>query len=167
MNTQARRLAMATAILCLFGFGVGGPAEAGTILTTPAGLSPGESFRFVFVTDGLTTATSTNIDDYNSFVKRTYVNCKAVAQAPCVACRCPVIQGLCPMLQPVNGTAWQREFVSLGDFASGGFYVETSPLAGDCGDLSVSPCGWGEPASRTLSSWQYFHSKYNQCPQWR
>ena len=67
MNTQARRLAMATAMLW-FGFGGGGRAEASPVLTTPAGLSPGDHFRFVFVTDGTTTATSSNINDYNTFV---------------------------------------------------------------------------------------------------
>src|ERR1700678_176359 len=36
--------------------------------TTPAGLSPGEQYRLVFVTSDTTTATSTNIADYNAFV---------------------------------------------------------------------------------------------------
>jgi hypothetical protein len=61
------RLALATATLC-FGVGAGGRAEAGTVLNTPAGLTPGQQFRFVFVTDGTTAATSTNITDYNNFV---------------------------------------------------------------------------------------------------
>jgi hypothetical protein len=42
--------------------------NAGSALTTPAGLSPGDTFRFVFVTDGTTAATSSNIADYNAFV---------------------------------------------------------------------------------------------------
>jgi hypothetical protein len=67
MVTQTRRLAMATAMLW-FGFGGGGRAEAGPVLTTPAGLSPGDHFRFVFVTDGSRDATSSNINDYNTFV---------------------------------------------------------------------------------------------------
>ena len=68
MMTHTGRLALATAMLWV-GFGVGGRAEAGGIaLNTPAGLSAGESFRFVFVTDGTTAATSNNIEDYNSFV---------------------------------------------------------------------------------------------------
>jgi hypothetical protein len=50
MMTQTGRLALATAMLWI-GLGVGGRAEAGGIaLNTPAGLSPGDSFRFVFVT---------------------------------------------------------------------------------------------------------------------
>ncbi len=54
LNPLSRRLALATAMLWI-GFGVGGPAEASGIgLSTPAGLSPGDSFRFVFVTDGTT-----------------------------------------------------------------------------------------------------------------
>ncbi len=67
MLTMTRRFALVTASLFL-AFGAGGRAVAGE-LSTPAGLTPGESFRFVFVTDGTTTATSTNIADYNSFVK--------------------------------------------------------------------------------------------------
>lgn len=67
MVTQTRRLAMATAMLW-FGFGGGGRAEASPALTTPAGLSSGDHFRFVFVTDGSRDATSSNINDYNTFV---------------------------------------------------------------------------------------------------
>ena len=65
---QTGRLMTATVMLGI-GFGVGGRAEAGGIaLSTPAGLTPGESFRFAFITDGTTDATSTNIADYNNFV---------------------------------------------------------------------------------------------------
>ncbi len=68
LSPLSRRLALATAMLWI-GFGVGDRAEAGGVaLSTPAGLSPGDSFRFVFVTDGTTGASSTNIADYNSFV---------------------------------------------------------------------------------------------------
>jgi hypothetical protein len=56
-------------VICWIGFGVGSRAEAsGIALSTPAGLSPGDHFRFVFVTDGITPGTSSNIADYNSFV---------------------------------------------------------------------------------------------------
>ena len=37
-------------------------------LTTPPGLSPGDHFRYVFVTAGVTSATSVSISAYNSFV---------------------------------------------------------------------------------------------------
>ncbi|MGO9598099.1 MAG: PEP-CTERM sorting domain-containing protein [Isosphaeraceae bacterium] len=67
MNTMARRLALVTAIFW-FGLGAGGQAEAGAMLQTPSVLSPGAHFRFAIVTDGGTTATSSNIADYNSFV---------------------------------------------------------------------------------------------------
>ena len=56
MFTQSRRLAIATALIWI-GIGTSVHVEAGGIaLSTPAGLSPGESFRFVFVTDGSTNA---------------------------------------------------------------------------------------------------------------
>ncbi len=43
--------------------------SAGPIaLNTPAGLAPGDTFRFVFVSSDATTAESSDINDYNSFV---------------------------------------------------------------------------------------------------
>jgi hypothetical protein len=53
------------ALYCL-ALGVGARAEL--TLNTPAGLQPGDHFRFAFVTDGTTTATSSNIVDYDNFV---------------------------------------------------------------------------------------------------
>jgi hypothetical protein len=67
MFTPTGRLAFATAVLCL-GFGMYGRAEAGIVIETPAGLTPGESFRIVFDTDGTTLANSTSIATYNNFV---------------------------------------------------------------------------------------------------
>jgi hypothetical protein len=67
MMPRTRPLALAAALLC-FGSGLNGRAGAGIVLTTPAGVSPGESFRFVFVTDDLTSPSSSNIADYNNFV---------------------------------------------------------------------------------------------------
>jgi len=68
MLNKTQRLAIAM-VICWIGFGVGSRAEAGGLaLSTPAGLSPGDTFRIVFVTDGTTTATSSSIDTYNNFV---------------------------------------------------------------------------------------------------
>jgi hypothetical protein len=67
MGPHPRRFAIVAAVLWLV-CGLGGRAEAGIILQTPAGLNPGDQFRFVFVTDGSRDATSTNIADYDSFV---------------------------------------------------------------------------------------------------
>jgi hypothetical protein len=67
MGPYSRRLALVALALWL-GSGSGGPAEAGIMLQTPAGLNPGDQFRFVFVTDGIRDATSTNIADYDSIV---------------------------------------------------------------------------------------------------
>jgi hypothetical protein len=48
---------------------VGGTASAIPIsLTTPAGLNPGDTFRFVFVTTGTIDAISSDIEVYNRFV---------------------------------------------------------------------------------------------------
>jgi hypothetical protein len=41
---------------------------AGPILTVPPGLSPGDTYRLVFVTSERDLATSTDISDYNAFV---------------------------------------------------------------------------------------------------
>ena len=68
LSPPSRRVALAVAILWI-GFSAVGRAEAGAIaLSTPAGLSAGESFRFVFITDATTVATSSSIAVYNSFV---------------------------------------------------------------------------------------------------
>ena len=45
------------------------PAPAGAVLTAPAGLLPGDTFQYVFVTSGTTTATSTDIATYDAFVQ--------------------------------------------------------------------------------------------------
>jgi hypothetical protein len=61
-------LALAVVVVWI-GLGAGCRAEAGGIaLSTPTGLSSGESFRFVFVTDGSVSQNSSNMADYNSFV---------------------------------------------------------------------------------------------------
>jgi len=65
--TLMRRIALIPAVLWLV-FGGGGRAVADLNIGTPAGLTPGESFRIVFVTDGTRNATSGNIGDYNTFV---------------------------------------------------------------------------------------------------
>jgi len=68
MMRQTVRLAIATWMLWI-GFGLCGRAEAGGIaLSTPAGLTPGDTFRFVFITDDVMSASSSNIADYNDFV---------------------------------------------------------------------------------------------------
>jgi len=46
--------------------GISGIAEAFQLI--PSGLSPGNQYRLVFTTSGTRDATSTNIDDYNTFV---------------------------------------------------------------------------------------------------
>jgi hypothetical protein len=69
MPRPKARLALAVALICC-GSGLMSPASiAGPALMTPAGLSPGDEFRFVFVTDSPTTATSANISTYDTFVQ--------------------------------------------------------------------------------------------------
>jgi hypothetical protein len=66
-----RRLSNTKAMLAgmiLIGSGWSAPAHAGIVINTPAGLTPGDQFRIVFVTDGGTSATSSNISDYDAFV---------------------------------------------------------------------------------------------------
>jgi hypothetical protein len=67
MNRPAIRLAMMAALLYA-GIGRVAPVHAGPILTTPAGLTPGSHFHFVFVTNGTTEVTSSTITDYDNFV---------------------------------------------------------------------------------------------------
>ena len=69
MRRPTVRLAMVAALIW-FGSGWLEQARAaGVVLSTPAGLTPGDQFRFVFVTDATTTALSVNITDYDSFVQ--------------------------------------------------------------------------------------------------
>jgi hypothetical protein len=59
-----RRAALALGLFC-----VAGAAQAAPVsLATPAGLNPGDTFRFLFVTSTTRNATSTDIADYNAFV---------------------------------------------------------------------------------------------------
>ena len=64
---RRRRVVSVAAVLWLAA-AVGGRAEASVILQTPSGLNSGDFFRFVFVTDGIRTATSASIADYDTFV---------------------------------------------------------------------------------------------------
>jgi hypothetical protein len=62
---------MSIVALVVLTLGLGGNNRAnaaGITINTPAGLVPGDTFRIAFVTDSTTTATSTNIADYNAFV---------------------------------------------------------------------------------------------------
>jgi len=83
-------------------------------LSTPAGLNPGDSFRFLYVTQGQTTAESVDIGTYNTFVQSqasgaTYngitVNWKAIGSTFTVAARDNVggFNTLVPVYLP-NGT---------------------------------------------------------------
>jgi hypothetical protein len=67
MGRKFQTARLLAAVLGLI-FGVPGMTHASLALTTPAGLNPGDQFRFVFVTDGLRDATSANITDYDTFV---------------------------------------------------------------------------------------------------
>jgi hypothetical protein len=67
MFTLFRRFS-ATAITSLFVLPL---ALSAANLVIPPGISPGEQYRIVFVTSTVTTAFSSNIDDYNDFVNNT------------------------------------------------------------------------------------------------
>ena len=66
MNIR-RKIVAAMAAMSWLALGVG--AKADIELTTPAGLNPGDQFRFVFVTDVGAEATSFNISDYDAYVQ--------------------------------------------------------------------------------------------------
>jgi hypothetical protein len=63
MLRLTRQLALVAAILWL-----GVPARGSLDLQTPAGLNPGDQFRFVFVTSGSTQPFSGDINVYNNFI---------------------------------------------------------------------------------------------------
>ena len=65
-SNRVRRLVYGVALVV---FGSLSTAHATPLsLATPAGLNPGDQFRFLFLTSGERDATSTNISDYNTFV---------------------------------------------------------------------------------------------------
>ncbi|MFO0950553.1 MAG: PEP-CTERM sorting domain-containing protein [Isosphaeraceae bacterium] len=66
-NRTRRTLVTATALIGLM-TGLFGTAHGQVVLSTPAGLNPGDTFRFIFVTTGTTDATSSNIATYDAFV---------------------------------------------------------------------------------------------------
>ncbi len=59
-----------TIILAVITLGLWGTArvEASIVINTPVGLTPGDTFRIAFVTDGTTIATLPTIAEYNTFV---------------------------------------------------------------------------------------------------
>jgi hypothetical protein len=65
METR-KKIVAAMAAMSWLAFGVG--AKADLQLTTPVGLNPGDQFRFVFLTDDPSDATSFNISDYDAYV---------------------------------------------------------------------------------------------------
>jgi len=68
-TTQSlRRTLGVVAMVCGCLIGTAASAEQIISLSTPAGLTPGDHFRFLFLTAGTTDATSTDIAAYNSFV---------------------------------------------------------------------------------------------------
>jgi hypothetical protein len=95
---------------------VAGVASAGTItLSTPTGLNPGDKFRFLAVTSGTTTATTTSINTYNTFVQTDLgdavynggvVNWKAIGSTSVVDARDNVggFGSLVPVYKPFTGT---------------------------------------------------------------
>jgi hypothetical protein len=68
MSMKTRTTMIYPTMVALSWLVLGGGARADLTLDTPAGLNPGDQFRFVFVTDGVGDATSGNIGDYNTFV---------------------------------------------------------------------------------------------------
>jgi hypothetical protein len=56
-------------VACLWGCVLSGIGRANTIITTPAGLQPGDHFFVVFVDSHVQLATSTNITDYNAAIQ--------------------------------------------------------------------------------------------------
>ncbi|MGK7879566.1 MAG: hypothetical protein AB4060_05635 [Crocosphaera sp.] len=56
---------------------IAGPAQALTVV--PTGLEPGDEYRLVFVTDGITRANSTDISFYNDFVTNDVAGSQRIA----------------------------------------------------------------------------------------
>lgn len=92
LKTLAQRLALSVVLLLVADVAHATPVA----LSTPGGLTVGDTFRFLFVTNATTQATSTDIATYNAFVQgeaagATYngvtVNWKAIGSTPTVHAR--------------------------------------------------------------------------------
>lgn len=71
MNSRnlLRRLSTAAAVALCLAFTALPPAQGSPVdLATPAGLNPGDKFRFAFLTPGIVSGTSGDIGFYNTFV---------------------------------------------------------------------------------------------------
>ncbi|CAO5033310.1 PEP-CTERM protein-sorting domain-containing protein [Microcystis aeruginosa] len=64
---KIKQLGIVSAGVALATLGTAGAAQA-ALVVVPTGLAPGDQYRLVFVTAGTRDATSTNINDYNTFV---------------------------------------------------------------------------------------------------
>lgn len=114
---------------------VGEAASASTIiLATPAGLNPGDKFRFLAVTSGSTTATSTDINTYNTFVQNDFggatydsvvVNWKAIGSTSTVNARDNVggFGSLVPVYKPFTGTLLADNLTDVDGLWSGFLYA--------------------------------------------
>jgi hypothetical protein len=60
---------MVAALICSGSGWITTASAGGVVLQTPAGLKPGDQFRFAFLTDGMTNAESSDISTYDSFVQ--------------------------------------------------------------------------------------------------
>ena len=67
MFHKATRMGLATVALC-YGLGLDTRSKGDLLIKTPTGLTAGDTFRIVFLTDGMTDATSSSISTYNTFV---------------------------------------------------------------------------------------------------
>jgi len=139
-----RRAALALGLFC-----VAGTAQATSLnLPTPAGLNPGDTFRFLFVTSTTRDATSADIIDYDAFVNGdaggathdgAIVSWKAVGSTATVAARDNV--GGFGTLVPVyltNGTKVANDLtINAGGFWSGallaapGVLIDGTTITGD------------------------------------
>lgn len=68
MKLRAPRLFLSPGLTLLAWLAIAATAWADLVLLTPAGLNPGDKFRFIFVTSGLHNAAETDINHYNDFV---------------------------------------------------------------------------------------------------
>jgi len=89
--------------------------RGGEILQTPVGLKPGTEFRFVFVTDGTTNATSPDISSYDAFV---------TAQAGGAT-----YNGMTVSWQAIGSTATNNAVADIGSSPAGVFLASGTEVA--------------------------------------
>lgn len=119
-------LIVATALLTIL---ANNRVEAAIIISTPAGLQVGQTFRILFVTDGLIAATSASTSTYNTFV-----NADATTEAGAGGV---TYNGASVSFDAIVSTATENATQNIGNYGSSVFLASGTPIASTDGSTGL------------------------------